>query len=279
MGSMTTTVILNDRGVKHDFGVFVGKYDKMLLPGNDKGRSRMTLASRIEAARKVQKISQGDLARRLGITRPTVSMWESGQNVPRLPTIAELAKVLCVGQEWLVTGVGRGPGMDVTAPLKQNKDQVLSQKVSDQKNLGFSIDDAAPVRFSHDLDMPVYAGAEGGSGELLIHGEPVDYISRPTSLEHVKDAFAVVVTGTSMVPAFKPGELAMVNPRQAPAPGDDCILVSTNEVTGERRGMIKEFVRSTATVWVVRQYEPAETLELPRAEWQTAYKVVGKLNR
>ena len=250
----------------------------------------MTLGKRIKLAREARDISQGALAKLVGKERPSVSMWEAGRTVPRLPVLKQLAQALMVEEGWLLNGTGKGPGEMAPSKLSDNN-QPGEQNIQSRQNITWQqpsearIDAPQPIRLGHTADMPVFAGAEGGVGELIIHSEPVDYISRPQNLEHVKEAFGVIVTGGSMVPAYKPGETALVNPRQAPAPGDDCILISHSEETGERRGLIKEFVRATATHWIVRQHADTEyakggqEISLPKAEWQLAYKVTGKFTR
>ncbi len=52
---------------------------------------RLRLAENIRACRKERKLTQEKLAEALGVTPGAVHKWESGQSVPELPLIAELA--------------------------------------------------------------------------------------------------------------------------------------------------------------------------------------------
>ena len=52
---------------------------------------RLRLAENIRACRKERKLTQEKLAEALGVTPGAVHKWESGQSVPELPMIAELA--------------------------------------------------------------------------------------------------------------------------------------------------------------------------------------------
>jgi transcriptional regulator with XRE-family HTH domain len=68
----------------------------------------MKLRSRIQAARRLQDMTQTELARRVGVQRSAVSHWESptGKS-PTVNNLRKIAKVTGVGFEWLATGRGR----------------------------------------------------------------------------------------------------------------------------------------------------------------------------
>lgn len=72
-----------------------------------------TLANRIVEAREELDISKAELARRVGVTRATVSMWESGQ-IESLKDdhLLQLAELLDLNPKWLNCGKGprRAPG-------------------------------------------------------------------------------------------------------------------------------------------------------------------------
>lgn len=52
-----------------------------------------------------RKLTQGDLARAVGVERNTVSRWENGGMLPKDPAvIASLANVLDVTADWLIAG-------------------------------------------------------------------------------------------------------------------------------------------------------------------------------
>jgi len=82
----------------------------------------------------------------------------------------------------------------------------------------------APEFFNKTDKMPVYAAAEGGGGHLIISHDEIDRIPRPHTLEGIKEAYGILVTGDSMVPAYGPGDIAWVNPRLPPMRETDVIL-------------------------------------------------------
>lgn len=62
-------------------------------------------SSRQQLRRNGQKLTQGDLARAVGVERNTVSRWENGGMLPKDPAvIASLAGVLDVTADWLIGG-------------------------------------------------------------------------------------------------------------------------------------------------------------------------------
>lgn len=70
------------------------------------------LSQRIKQARLKAGISQAELARRMSISRASVSIWESGGNVSQ-ENIIKLSKLLHVTPEWLQYEVSARPEVDV----------------------------------------------------------------------------------------------------------------------------------------------------------------------
>ena len=72
----------------------------------------MSLGERITELRKLQKLSQGQLAQALSVSRQAVSKWETGQSSPDSVKLIQLADLLDTDIEYLTTGrrsYGRRP--------------------------------------------------------------------------------------------------------------------------------------------------------------------------
>lgn len=136
-----------------------------------------------------------------------------------------------------------------------------------------------PPQFLGERDLRVFAAAEGGPGQMVISTEPIELVPRPWYLKDVKDGYAVLIVGDSMVPVFEPGDIAVVNPRLAPMRGKDTIFV-TGESRGEFTATIKRLLRWNDRDWAVRQFNPPSgqkaEFALPRKAWPKALRVVGK---
>lgn len=70
----------------------------------------MGTGERIQAARKAVKWSQDRLAKAVGVTRPAVSQWESGETEPTRDRLKLIAAALNVAERWLLDGDGTERG-------------------------------------------------------------------------------------------------------------------------------------------------------------------------
>jgi phage repressor protein C with HTH and peptisase S24 domain len=126
-------------------------------------------------------------------------------------------------------------------------------------------------------DLPVFAAVEGGDGDLVVSTEPVDLVPRPWYMGEVKEGYAVIVTGESMIPAYDPGDMAIVNPKLPHMRGKVHIFTCESE-NSHFKASIKVLVRATETEWIVEQHNPPKTYSMPRSVWTHARRVVGKYN-
>lgn len=97
------------------------------------------LSSRIKSARMKSGISQAELARRMDISRASVSIWESGGNVSQ-ENIIKLSGLLKVTPEWLQYDVSAKPEVDVEM-LKNCL--IKTEFVSKKLNVGLNQDQQA----------------------------------------------------------------------------------------------------------------------------------------
>jgi transcriptional regulator with XRE-family HTH domain len=211
----------------------------------------MDLKERLQFARKRANLKQLEVARTLGVTSQAVSQWERGEADPANEKLRPLAKLYGVTVCWILGG--DEPMVDeFTRPAPQ----ILGPR-----------------------DLKVFAAAEGGPGEMVVSTDPVELVPRPWYMHEVRDGFAVLVIGESMVPAFEPGDMAVVNPRLPPMRGKDVILIG-DEQQGEFRASIKRFEGSDARYWHLRQFNPPHgqkpELTWLKKDWPKALRVVGK---
>jgi phage repressor protein C with HTH and peptisase S24 domain len=205
----------------------------------------------IKEAREKRKWSQKDLADRVGISQPAVKKIEAGETAHSkfLPKIAQVLEIDLARLDSALTG---------------------PQLFEDR-----------PVQRDGNPDFKIYASAEGGDGEIIRSADPVDFVPRPTHLIHVRDAYGLFITGTSMEPEYKSGEMAIVEPSMPLVSGE--VYVFYAERHGEARATIKHLRRATPDKWLVSQHNPPEGMSkdfaLPRKEWSIAHRVTGKFTR
>ena len=206
----------------------------------------MEINEAIKAKREQLGWSQEDLARRAGTSQQNVDRIESGA-VKHSRYLPQIARALD-----LVPLLPTEPAASGVRPTPQ---------------------------FLGETDLPVYAAAEGGPGDMVVSTDPIEFVTRPWFLKNVKEGYAVVVTGESMVPVYEPGDLVIVNPRLPAIRGKNAIFVSGEE-RGEFKATVKRLERSTPSEWHVRQWNPpeggAEQFVLRKKDWPKALRIVGR---
>lgn len=95
--------------------------------GNQGNYLTLRLGEKILIERKKSGLSQGQLADMLGVTRQSVSKWESGAAVPELAKLVAIAEVFGVSLDYLVRE--QEPRAEDTARLEEKLDR-LTQYVS-----------------------------------------------------------------------------------------------------------------------------------------------------
>ncbi len=130
-----------------------------------------------------------------------------------------------------------------------------------------------------DRRLPVYAAARGGDGHVIVTFDPVEYVKMPTILESVRGGYGLLITGESMVPAYWPGDTALIHPNLPPQRDTDVVLYHTPpEAKGGDEAMIKRLVGISDREWTLQQYQPADIFREFRADWPVCHRVVGKYN-
>lgn len=79
----------------------------------------LTVADRIRVARRHSRLSQTQAAQAIGVHRGTFAHWErGGGHLPNANNVINLAKVLKVSHDWLMTGRGSMTGQMIDAAVR-----------------------------------------------------------------------------------------------------------------------------------------------------------------
>ncbi len=78
----------------------------------------MTIGERIASIMKMKKITQKELAKKLGIAQSTISTWKSGEKQPSSILLKDIAKILDVPVYYLLTGT-KEPGQEILSTDEQ----------------------------------------------------------------------------------------------------------------------------------------------------------------
>lgn len=219
----------------------------------------------IHDLRKERGWSQSDLARAAGISQAALAKIEKGA-VRETKALPAIAKALGV------TVYRINPDLPQPSLLEAyaNMDLEKAEKLANDPRILARVAGVGG-------EVPVYQAVEGGPGEMILEKEPIDYVARPEPLNGVKEGYLVEITGESMVPEFWPGERAIVNPK-APRVLHEPYIFYTNDAHNDR-AMIKRLIRVTQDAWTVQQWNPEQSFELDREEWQKCHRVIGKYGR
>lgn len=199
----------------------------------------MSDGQEIKKRREARDWSQQELAKKAGTNQQTVARIELGRTVLSR-ALPKIKKILDMD-----TGISSVPLPD-------------------------SLPDGA-------RDLPIFASAQGGPGDMLLTHEPIDYVQRPEPLATVRNGYGMYIVGDSMAPAFEQGDLALVNPH-VPYQGNDDVLIF-KEYNEEYAAVVKRLVRATADSWHLRQFNPDKIITLSRKEWPKCHVIVGKYKR
>jgi phage repressor protein C with HTH and peptisase S24 domain len=213
------------------------------------------MQNRLKHFRDRAGLSMQALAAAVGTTAPQISKLEKGERRLTVDWMLRLADVFGIEPaELLPESDGHGARYD---------DRILP---GGEARLGPAFVSKDP----RDL-IPVRSAARGGSEQEMFLGDgPLDFVGRPRSLAHIREAYSIYMIGDSMFPRFRPGQLLHVNPFKAAPVGAGVVITRADDAV-----LIKEFVRRDEAVLTVRQYNPLLVLEYPLRDIRDIHTVVG----
>ncbi len=140
------------------------------------------------------------------------------------------------------------------------------------EDIGFKSVAMPPAALAPAGTLPVRGAARGGNAqEMFLTDGAIDQVPRPHYLAHVRDAYAIYVVGTSMVPMYRPRQLLFINPYKPPVPGSGVVITQPSGAV-----LIKEFVKQKPNGVTVREYQPQpRDFTIPAADIATLHTVVG----
>lgn len=180
------------------------------------------------------------------VTRGAISGWESGKGVAvkNLNAVAALAETSI---DWIENAVGSPPDDDRLAAIG--------------RNLGYGPTARGPFG---QLILPGQIAVVGqGAGATLDQGavllfdqDPMGWLPMLPGLARMEDVYALEITGTSMVPMFKPREPIYVSPHLKPQHDDAMVVVEHRTRNGNPVCFVKIFVKETRDAVIGRQLNP-----------------------
>ncbi len=196
------------------------------------------LGNQLKSLRKQKKITQAELAQRLGITQQAVGRWETSASSPDPDTLVRIAEIFEVSVDSLL-----------------GREQTFARNVH-------------PYIPAAECMVPVIGSVRAGYNALAFEE---DYGSEPATVRDPENYFYLVVKGESMEPRISDGDLALVRRQQTLDNGDLGVVVY-----GEGDGTLKRFFRRGSTI-ILQPFNPDyETLTITGEALEDLY-IAGKV--
>lgn len=159
-------------------------------------------SERIKELRKKHGLTQQKLGELIGVKKSSISQWENDEHSPSGDNLAQLSKVFGVSAHWLSTGKG--------SPELSNVEPAVIPQGSRVPILSY-------VQAGNWREMCEQATTFDGN---------VEYVT--ASVDIGPCGFGLWLRGDSMLPQFKEGDLIIVDPDEAPQPGDYVVARNGN---------------------------------------------------
>jgi phage repressor protein C with HTH and peptisase S24 domain len=205
-------------------------------------------------------VSQADLARHLRLAPSAVSRMLKGERQIKPIEFVHIAGFLGVPEEEVlrhaVEGATPGAAHDLPRPGRGRPPSTSA---------------GTTARPAPEPDrIPIRGAARGGTDQEMFLDDGIGYTARPANLGGVREAYAIYMVGDSMEPRYEQGWLLHVNPFKPPKRGRDVVVVKQGNAV-----LIKQFVGWEGDHLVLRQFNPPDTLRIPRSEVRQCHLIVG----
>lgn len=219
-----------------------------------------TFADRLKALRNMHHLTQDELSKITGVSRSAIGMYESGKRKPDYNQVEVFADFFNVDFNYIL---GQSDKTTVILPSTEGfKDNPTPN----------------PNVLKPSADIPVYKIPVLGK---VVAGTPINAIENITDYIRVTNPaaadgsyYALHVTGASMEPEMKEGDLVIVHKQEYFDNGDICIvLVNGNEATVKKVQKSAQgitLIGFNAVVYPPHFYNAKEVEDLP-------VKIIGKV--
>ena len=169
----------------------------------------MSIAQNIRRLRERKGVTQEELAKAIGMSRPAVTQWETGWSQPRMGTVEKLAAFFGVSK---------------------------SEIIDDDYSTAVLPKGAMPVYSSGEATVPLVTLGRVHAGELTDEEEARHRVEVPASVRsrHPR-SFALVVDGNCMDRVIPEGAHVLVDPDREPQNGSIVVIETEDHQAVMRR--------------------------------------------
>jgi transcriptional regulator with XRE-family HTH domain len=212
------------------------------------------LGEALRLARKDKKLTQGEVATHLGVTRAAVGQWEAGDNAPSTNNLMKICAYLQIDMASALEGVAQH---DMFAGL---------HVPSNWQNETRQPENHPSSRYSHMRDgsgpIPILKSFPGGKADFLIDDDIIGFAARPIGLEQALGAKAVYMVGTTMEPKFDEGDILFVGTMRTPSIGDSVLVRMQSAEGAPSACYLRQLIARSEGKITLRQFNPSKNITL-----------------
>lgn len=203
-------------------------------------KAKEVFAEKVKELRQQYNLNQPQLAAKLGVTRNAVTNWEAGRAFPTLEVLSRLCVVLNTSADELLGLPAKSFSRDELNHLmlymqlsKYDRESIdgLIQSILHNDEVAFR--EACATQFERLSYAALPASA--GTGMPLDAIEEPDYLYVRVSRESCLADEVISVSGDSMMPTFRDGDMLLVEHTSSIDPGEIGVFVCAGD------GYVKEY--------------------------------------
>lgn len=228
----------------------------------------MRLPNRIREIRERLGLSQAELAARIKTSQPQIDRLEKAQRSLRDTWMRRLAAGLECEPADLLSESADDPPPLPSQPIVVPAPEAPAGSIR-------PVD--LPQKRDMPLDVPVYGVAAGNpmDGAFQLETGIIDFVRRAPGIMNARDVYALYVTGESMWPRFRDGELLYISASRPVRIGDDVVVCIKPEREGDpERCFIKTLVRRHSDSIEVEQFNPGKRITFANADIVRVHRVL-----
>ena len=184
----------------------------------------LSFGEKIKSARKLKKLTQRQLADKIGAAHNSISDWENDKNKPDPDTIELLCGVLDITPNYLLASSSEDFSPDEKLIIKKYRtldsrgrehvDTILQwefERITQLQQATTSVPTTTAIQQKR-LIQYYQRLASAGSGQVVFDGVPVESLEIPDKPKYRRVSYAVGVNGQSMEPLYEDGDILLVEP-------------------------------------------------------------------
>lgn len=177
---------------------------KKLTTSLIQGGNNMTIDKKLIQLRQTKGLSQGDVAKKIGVSRPAYGFWEKGTTKPRVANLMKLAELFDIALTELTEDKKEELINIYDSLTTTRQDKILSYTKTQQKE---QIHDENTPEIRDLFPHRVYEKLSAGGGFGYFDDGTYDIVYSDKAYDY---DFASWVFGDSMEPQFQNGSVALI---------------------------------------------------------------------